>query len=45
MTLEVGDERVHLRHHGAGHTGRDTVVRFERANVIRGTWFSIGPIR
>jgi cyclase len=34
MTLEVGDERLHLRHHGPAHTGGDTVIRFERANVI-----------
>jgi cyclase len=33
-TLEVGDERLHLRHHGPAHTGGDTVIRFERANVI-----------
>jgi cyclase len=32
--LEVGDERLHLRHHGPAHTGGDTVVRFEQANVI-----------
>lgn len=34
LALEVGDERLHLRHHGPAHTGGDTVIRFERANVV-----------
>lgn len=29
----VGDERVHLKHYGPAHTGGDTVVYFEKANV------------
>lgn len=30
---EVGDETVHLKHYGPAHTGGDTVVYFEKANV------------
>lgn len=29
-----GDETVQVRHHGAGHTGGDAVIHFERANVV-----------
>jgi len=31
---DVGDETLHLRHHGPAHTGGDTVVAFEQANVV-----------
>lgn len=30
---EVGDETIHLKHYGPAHTGGDTVVYFEKANV------------
>jgi cyclase len=30
---DVGDERVHVRHHGRAHTSGDAVITFERANV------------
>lgn len=30
---EVGDEIIHLSHRGPAHTGGDTVVYFEKANV------------
>ncbi len=33
-SIEVGDEVVRLRHYGPAHTGGDTVVTFERANVV-----------
>ncbi|MGD9904208.1 MAG: MBL fold metallo-hydrolase [Vicinamibacterales bacterium] len=29
-----GDETVRARHYGAGHTGGDAVIHFERANVV-----------
>lgn len=29
----IGDETVHLKHYGPAHTGGDTVVYFEKANV------------
>jgi len=32
-SVELGDEVVHLRHHGPAHTGGDAVVTFEAANV------------
>lgn len=32
-TQKVGDETVHLIHSGPGHTGGDSVVYFEQANV------------
>lgn len=31
---DVGDETIHLKHYGPAHTGGDTVVYFEKANVI-----------
>jgi glyoxylase-like metal-dependent hydrolase (beta-lactamase superfamily II) len=31
--MDVGDETVHARHFGPAHTGGDTVVYFEKANV------------
>jgi cyclase len=30
----VGDETVHLSYHGPAHTGGDSVVYFEKANVV-----------
>ncbi|HET8865142.1 MAG TPA: MBL fold metallo-hydrolase [Gracilimonas sp.] len=30
---DVGDETIHLTHYGPAHTGGDTVVYFEKANV------------
>lgn len=33
-SCDAGDERVTARHFGAGHTGGDIVVHFERANVV-----------
>jgi glyoxylase-like metal-dependent hydrolase (beta-lactamase superfamily II) len=33
LTIEHGDERIHMRHHGPAHTGGDIVIHFERANV------------
>lgn len=33
-SMNVGDETVHLRHYGPAHTGGDSVVTFERANVV-----------
>lgn len=30
----VGDETIHLKHYGPAHTGGDTVVYFEQANVL-----------
>ena len=32
-TQQVGDETIHLMHHGPAHTGGDSVVYFEKANV------------
>ncbi|SMO51392.1 MBL fold metallo-hydrolase [Gracilimonas mengyeensis] len=31
---QIGDETVHLKHYGPAHTGGDSVVYFEQANVI-----------
>jgi len=31
---EIGGERVAVRHHGPAHTGGDSIVTFERANVV-----------
>lgn len=33
-TMDVGDETVSLNHDGPAHTGGDTTVFFERANVV-----------
>lgn len=30
----IGSETIHLRHYGPAHTGGDTVVTFERANIV-----------
>ncbi|MDZ7808384.1 MAG: MBL fold metallo-hydrolase [Gracilimonas sp.] len=32
-TESVGDETIHLKHYGPAHTGGDSVVFFEKANV------------
>lgn len=32
--MDAGDEVVHARHFGAGHTAGDIVVHFEKANVV-----------
>jgi len=32
--MDAGDEVVHARHFGAGHTAGDIVVYFEKANVV-----------
>lgn len=32
-TQQVGDETIHLMHYGPAHTGGDSVVYFEKANV------------
>lgn len=32
-SMEAGDETVSAKHYGAGHTGGDCVITFERANV------------
>jgi cyclase len=32
-TADLGDERIHVRHHGRAHTSGDAVITFERANV------------
>jgi len=31
---DVGDETIHLKHYGPAHTGGDSVIYFEKANVI-----------
>ena len=33
-TADFGNEKVHVRHFGPGHTSGDAVILFERANVI-----------
>lgn len=33
-SLDLGDERVHARHHGPAHTSGDAVVTFEKANIV-----------
>lgn len=33
-TLEVGDERIRATHYGPAHTGGDSTITFERANVV-----------
>lgn len=33
-SVQVGDETVRARHHGAAHTGGDAVVHFENAGVV-----------
>lgn len=32
--LSVGDERIHLTYYGKAHTSGDSVILFERANII-----------
>lgn len=31
---DAGDEKISARHYGPGHTGGDSIIRFERANVV-----------
>lgn len=33
MTLNIGDEELHLYHYGPGHTDGDTVIFLEKANI------------
>jgi cyclase len=33
-TADLGDERIRLRHYGRAHTSGDSVITFERANVV-----------
>lgn len=33
-SLDAGGETIHLRHYGPAHTGGDSVVAFEQANVV-----------
>ena len=33
-SFDVGDERVSAKHYGPGHTGGDSAIFFERANVV-----------
>ena len=32
--MDFGDETIHAKHYGPGHTGGDSVVFFEQANVV-----------
>lgn len=32
--MDVGDETVHAHYYGRGHTGGDSVIYFEKANVV-----------
>ncbi len=34
LSFDAGDETIHLKHYGPGHTGGDAVVFFENANVV-----------
>ncbi|CAM3313923.1 MBL fold metallo-hydrolase [Rhodothermus bifroesti] len=34
LTLEAGDERVHVVYYGPAHTGGDAIIHFENANVV-----------
>ncbi|MDP1570959.1 MAG: MBL fold metallo-hydrolase [Vicinamibacterales bacterium] len=33
---DFGDETIHARHYGPGHTSGDAVITFERANIVHG---------
>lgn len=33
-SVEIGDERIRARHHGPAHTGGDSTIHFERANIV-----------
>lgn len=33
-STDLGDERIRLRHYGRAHTSGDSVITFERANVV-----------
>ncbi|MFO7314304.1 MBL fold metallo-hydrolase [Rhodothermus marinus] len=34
LTLEAGDERVHIVYYGPAHTGGDAIIHFEKANIV-----------
>jgi cyclase len=34
--VDFGDETIHARHYGPGHTSGDAVITFEKANVVHG---------
>jgi cyclase len=34
LTLEAGDERVHIVYYGPAHTGGDAIIYFEKANIV-----------
>ncbi|MBO6574340.1 MAG: MBL fold metallo-hydrolase [Rhodothermales bacterium] len=34
LTMDVGDEVITLTHHGAAHTGGDSVIHLEKADVV-----------
>ncbi|MFT4604075.1 MAG: glyoxylase-like metal-dependent hydrolase (beta-lactamase superfamily II) [Rhodothermales bacterium] len=34
LSIDLGDEGLSLRHYGAAHTGGDSVVYFEKADVV-----------
>jgi glyoxylase-like metal-dependent hydrolase (beta-lactamase superfamily II) len=33
-SVDAGDETISARHYGPAHTGGDSIIRFERANVV-----------
>lgn len=33
-SADAGDEKITATHYGPGHTGGDSIIRFERANVV-----------
>jgi glyoxylase-like metal-dependent hydrolase (beta-lactamase superfamily II) len=33
-SLSIGDETIHLKHYGPAHTGGDSAIYFEQANVV-----------
>ncbi|MFN2374458.1 MAG: MBL fold metallo-hydrolase, partial [Cyclonatronaceae bacterium] len=33
-TMDAGGETIHLRHYGPAHTGGDSVIAFDKANVV-----------
>jgi cyclase len=33
-SVDAGDEKISARHYGPAHTGGDSIIRFERANVV-----------
>lgn len=45
-SVDFGDETIHARHMGPGHTSGDAVVVFENANVVHGgdlLWWHVHP--